>query len=133
MDLDPATPQELMDELRKRGFDPRAIALADVDELANELKGRGTAFVSGIFIVDEDTMAAGDDGKIGIIHEGEPVTQMRLACRVFHDTGAELVAEGYLTMEILKAIVSQELGDMFEFEGDDDDDEPTDESDEDDE
>ncbi len=122
MHLDQATPQELMDELRKRGFDPRAIQLADLDELACEIKGRGIAFVSGIFVIDEDTMRAGDKGKIGIIHEGEPVTQMRLACRVFHDTGSELVQDGVMTMEILKAIVAQELGDMFEFEGDDDDD-----------
>ncbi len=119
MDLKDATPQELMDELRSRGFDPTALALADINELGTELKSRGIAFVSGIFVIDEDTVAAGDAGKIGVLHSGDPITQMRLACRVFHDVGYDLMQEKHMTIDTLKAIVSQELGDMFEFEGDD--------------
>lgn len=122
MDVNQATPQELMDELRRRGFDPTALSLANINELGSELKTRGIAFVSGIFVIDEDTVAAGDAGKIGVLHDGDPVTQMRLACRVFHDVGYDLMQDKHMTIDTLKAIVSQELGDMFEFEGDDRDD-----------
>ncbi len=123
MEIQDATPQELMDELRKRGFDPTALALADMNELAVELKGRGQAFVSAIYVIDEDTMMAHEAGKIGVIHHGDPLLQMKLACRVFHETGTELVHDRQLTLRRMKEIVSFELGDMFEFDDPDEDDE----------
>lgn len=115
MDLTQLSTDILKNELRTRGIDPRGVVLAQMDELATELSHRGPGFVSAIFVVNEETMAAKIDGKIGIIHEGDPILQMRLACRVFHDTGYDLVKTAQLTKALMREIVEEELGDLFDF------------------
>lgn len=130
MDLQAATDDQLREEMRRRvGFDPTALWLANMNELALELKTRGQAFVSGIYVVDEETMASKEAGKIGVLHDGDPILCCRLACRVFHDTGYDLVHDRLISMTMLKDIVNEELGDMFEFEdpGAEDDEDPDDE------
>jgi hypothetical protein len=110
MDIKLATVDQLLDQIRTRsGVVPEmTLALASLDELSDELARRGLAFCACIWIVDEDVVASGATGKMGIVFEGDPTLCMRGAARLLAEVGIDLVQNRILTPDQVQAIVHQE-------------------------